>query len=56
MSGAVDEALEENEAKFDHFVDTEKTADAINDFSLEKKVANAARPLLAEGPKTRRSG
>ena len=28
------EALEENKAKFDHLVDTEKTADAIDDFFI----------------------
>ena len=49
VTGAIEEALEENTAKFDHFVDTEKTADAINDF-CKKKVTNAQRPLLAKIP------
>ena len=33
MTGGI-EALEENKAKFDHLVDTEKTADAIDDFFI----------------------
>ena len=37
VSGAVEEALEENNAKFDHFVDTGKAADAINDSSFNKQ-------------------
>ena len=50
VTGGVEEALEENTAKVDHLVDTEKTADAINAFSFER-VTNAARPLLAKRPK-----
>ena len=48
--GAIEEALEENTAKFDHFVDSEKMADALNDLFI-KTVTNAARPLLATRPK-----
>ena len=32
VKGAIEKALEENMAKFDHIVDTEKMADATNDF------------------------
>ena len=35
MIGGVKKALEENKAKFDHLVDTEKTADAINDLFIK---------------------
>ena len=50
MKGAIEKALEENKAKFDHLVDTEKMPDAINDFSV-KTVASALKPLLARRPK-----
>ena len=36
VTGAIEEALEENTAKFDRIVDTEKTADAISDFCKKK--------------------
>ena len=42
VTGAIEEALEENKAKFDHLEETEKTADAIIDF-FRKAVTNAAR-------------
>ena len=50
MKGAIEKALEENKAKFDHLVDTEKMADAINDCSVNR-VASALKPLLARRPK-----
>ena len=34
MIGGIEKAPEENKAKFDHLVDTEKTADAIDDFFI----------------------
>ena len=42
--GATDQAPEENIAKFDHLVDTEKTADAIDGFFI-KTVRSALNPL-----------
>ena len=50
LTGGIEEALEENTAQFDHFVDTEKMADALNDLFI-KTVTNAARDLLATRPK-----
>ena len=47
---AIEEALEERKADFDHLVDRERTADAINGL-LMKTVPNAARLLLAKRPK-----
>ena len=38
-----EQALQENKAKLDYHVDTEKTADAINDF-LIKTVTSAMQP------------
>ena len=49
MKGAVGKALGENNSKFDHFVDSEKTADAINDFFFNT-VTRTAQPLLAKRP------
>ena len=46
VKGAVEHALEENKSKFAHLVDTEKTADAINDFFI-KTVTSAMKPLQA---------
>ena len=50
--GAVEQTLEENKAKFDHLVDTEKTAKAINDCFI-KTMTSAARPFLAKDTKRR---
>ena len=50
FTAAIEEALEERKAEFDHLVDRETTADAINDL-LMKTVPNAARLLLAKRPK-----
>ena len=44
MKGAVEHALEENKSKFAHLVDTEKTADAMNDFFI-KTVTSAMKPF-----------
>ena len=43
----------ENKAKFDHLVDNEKTADAINAFFINT-VTSAAKPLMAN--RTERRG
>ena len=48
VTGAIKEALEENKTKFDHLVDKEMTADAIDDF---KTVTSAAQPFLAKTTK-----
>ena len=48
MIGGVKKALEV--AKFDHLVDTEKTADAINDFFIKTVMSET------EDRKLRRSG
>ena len=53
VTGAIEEALEENTAKFDHFVDTEKTADAINDFC--KKRRSDERGATSVGQKTHKA-
>ena len=44
MKGAVEHALEETNSKFAHLVNTEKTADAMNDFFI-KTVTSAMKPL-----------
>ena len=41
--GAVEEALEKSKAEFDSLVDTERTADAINDLFI-KTVTSAVQP------------
>ena len=50
MIGGVKKAPEENKAKFDHLVDTEKTADAIDDFFIVTVTS------ATEDRKMRRSG
>ena len=45
-----EKALEENQAKFDHLVDSEKKADAIKDF-FSQRVASAVKLLVARRPK-----
>ena len=47
--GALEEALQEKKAGFDRLVDSEKTADSINDFFIEN-VKEAVQPLLAKRP------
>ena len=46
----VEEALHEKKAEFDRLVESEKTADSINDFFMET-VKEAVRPLLARRPR-----
>ena len=50
VTGGIEKALEENKAKFDHLVDTEKTADAIDDFFIVTVTS------ATEDRKMRRSG
>ena len=50
VTDAIEEALEEKKLELDHLVDSERTADAINDL-LMTTVTNAARLLLAKRPK-----
>ena len=53
--GVLEEALQEKKAEFDRIVDSEKTADSINDFFIEN-VEEAVQPLLAKRPHDEESG
>ena len=53
--GALEEALQEKKAEFDRLVDSEKTADSINDF-FNENVEEAVQLCWSRDLMTRRSG